>query len=67
MKYLLLCVIVFDFFFSKHEPNMSLGQRIGATVNDLKKVKLMYNCNEVIATPNTYAAGDYQGGTYRIF
>jgi len=45
---------------------MSLGQRTGATINDLRKVNAMYNCNGAAATPYTNA-GDYQGGAYRIF
>lgn len=51
-------------FFSKHEPSMSLGQRTGATVNDLRKVNAMYNCNGAASTPN---AGDYRGSEYHIF
>lgn len=59
-----MCYSINDFFFSKHEPSMSLGQRTGATVNDLRKVNAMYNCNGAAATPY---AGDYQGGEYHIF
>lgn len=53
-------------FFSKHEPSMSLGQRTGATVNDLRKVNAMYNCNGAAAAPNTNA-GNYQSDEYHIF
>ncbi|KAL4148097.1 hypothetical protein QTP88_002399 [Uroleucon formosanum] len=51
---------------AKHEPSMSLGQRTAATVNDLRKVNAMYNCNGAAATPNTNA-GSYQSDEYHIF
>lgn len=55
------------FFFPKHEPSMSLGQRTGATINDLRKVNAMYNCNGAAATPYNTNTGDYQGAAYHIF
>ncbi|VVC39196.1 Astacin-like metallopeptidase domain,Peptidase, metallopeptidase,Peptidase M12A,Metallopeptidase [Cinara cedri] len=30
---------------AKHDTSMKLGQRAGATVNDLRKINAMYNCN----------------------
>lgn len=49
---------------------MLLGQRTGATVNDLRKVNAMYNCNGASGTPNnnTNSGGyQYQGSTFSIF
>jgi len=57
--------IVITFFF-KYEPSMALGQRTGATVNDLRKLNAMYNCNGAGANTNTNT-GEYQGNTFHIF
>lgn len=52
---------------------MTLGQRNGATITDLKKVNAMYNCNGAVATPysvNTNAANEVtenQGSSFHIF
>lgn len=45
---------------------MSLGQRIGASVVDMRKVNAMYNCNGAGTTSNTNT-GDNQSGPYHIF
>lgn len=55
-------------FFLKHEPNMALGQRNGVTVNDVRKLNAMYNCNGTGTTSNTNTAGGaYQGNAFHIF
>lgn len=49
---------------------MILGQRTGATVNDLRKVNAMYNCNAAGGTTNTNTntgGYQYQDSVYRIF
>lgn len=49
---------------------MLLGQRTGATVNDLRKVNAMYNCNGANGTPNiniSTGGYQYQGSTFSIF
>lgn len=54
----------------KYNPSMALGQRIGATVNDLRKVNAMYNCNGSGTTPNINTnanSGEYQGNSFNIF
>lgn len=49
---------------------MALGQRNGATVNDLRKVNVMYNCNGAGMTPNINTntnSGENQGNSFHIF
>jgi len=45
---------------------MALGQRTGATVNDLRKLNAMYSCNGVDASTNTNT-GEYRENVYHIF
>lgn len=56
--------------FFKYDPSMALGQRNGATVNDLRKVNVMYNCNGAGMTPNINTntnSGENQGNSFHIF
>lgn len=49
---------------------MALGQRTGATVNDLRKVNAMYNCNGagMMTNINTNTnSGEHQGNSFHIF
>ncbi|XP_025410001.1 low choriolytic enzyme-like [Sipha flava] len=55
---------------AKYDSSMALGQRNGATVNDLRKVNAMYNCNGASTTPNINTnvnSGEYQGNSFNIF
>lgn len=52
---------------------MTLGQRNGATITDLKKVNAMYNCNGAVATPYSINTNgvienvENQGNAFHIF